>query len=69
MENFQKGSYKIMMCDFVLDDVGTLEEHKEILVNHHEGTTNHRGLDTRDIPKTETTLLLAKYVSRYTKVA
>ena len=41
MENFKKGSYKIMKCDYVLDNVETLEEQKEILINYHEGKTNH----------------------------
>jgi len=44
MENFQKESYEIIKCDCILEDVELLEEQKEILINYHEGKTNHRAM-------------------------
>ena len=44
MENFQKESYKLIKCETLLDDVESLEEQKEILINYREGKTNHRGM-------------------------
>ena len=44
MENFQKESYKLIKCETLLEDVESLEEQKEILINYHEGKTNHRGI-------------------------
>ena len=44
MEKFQEESYEIIKCDCILEDVELLEQQKEILINYHEGKTNHRGM-------------------------
>ena len=37
-------SYKMTKCDCILEDIESVEEQKEILINYHEGKTNHRGI-------------------------
>jgi len=31
-------------CDCILEDIESVEEQEEILINYHEGKTNHRGI-------------------------
>ena len=44
METFHKESYKIVKCEYVLEDIDSIEEQIQILITYHEGKTNHRGI-------------------------
>jgi len=44
MNNFVKGSYHIIKCEYILEDVESLETQTEHILNYHEGKTNHRGI-------------------------
>ena len=44
MKNFVKESYNIIKCEYILEDVESLETRLESVLNYHEGKTNHRGI-------------------------
>ena len=44
MNNFVKGSYHIIKCEYMLEDVESPETQIENIMNYHEGKTNHRGI-------------------------
>ena len=44
MKDFVKGSYHIIKCECLLEDVESSETQLENILNYHEGKTNHRGI-------------------------
>jgi len=44
MENFIKGSYEMIKCDYLAEDIEEPETQMETIINYHEGKTNHRGI-------------------------
>ena len=44
MEKFRKESIKLVKCECMREDIETLDEQIETIMNYHEGKTNHRGI-------------------------
>ena len=44
MQNFVKGSYEIIKCEYLAEDIESPENQIETIMNYHEGKTNHRGI-------------------------
>ena len=44
MENFTRGSYDIIKCEYLAEDFESPETQIETIINYREGKTNHRGI-------------------------
>lgn len=68
MENFNKDTYQIIKCEYILNDFEYQKNQINIIINYHEGNTNHRNILESDLKLKQKHYLLVEYKSRYAKI-